>query len=538
MSVGLSLVAITYNTEVAAGNCSTNARRGYGFGFYKENKTFICWPGPGMDPYVRMYRHNDDTWGNSVKVWDHDNNNYHDWPTIVVDNNNYPHIFWSKHNGMLHHAKSNVQLGVEGGWTHQSWSDVATYPYPVVTANNNIYCFYREGTADYSDINYMKSTNGGSSFTRIQETIRGKEYGDGVYLMHVAYEPAHSGKPERIHLTWFYDTGSGSTEHKGVYIAYFHPSDGKCYSVEGDDLGASISTNDAEKCAIETASTDRRWNIVSSYLDNGDPIVVYRWITSDATKQEKSARWNGSSWTKKVISTDKSSSIYDIQKYGSDDFRVFFRDLDSDKVLIYKSTNGGDSWSSDGSIDLTQKINRLGVVENYNDEIQFVMTEDPDYSGNKDYTGSYDVIVAGDSPLSGTLSGTQSGYYNIKNKQYGTYLYGISSTGDLKLGTGTGNDAQWHLKDGNDDGWFALINREYTNNRAKAMGSTAVVELSSETGTDYILWKLQDDNSDTYYAIKAKMYGENRMDADSISSIVDLDPSGGDDRLWQIIPAD
>ncbi|MEM7613472.1 MAG: hypothetical protein AAF245_00405, partial [Pseudomonadota bacterium] len=71
---------------------------------------------------------------------------------------------------------------------------------------------------------------------------------------------------------------------------------------------------------------------------------------------------------------------------------------------------------------------------------------------------------AGATCLSGTLTGSQTGVFSISNKADGGRLRSSSATGNVVLGALSDTNISWTLQDGNQDGFFGLINSGLTAN--------------------------------------------------------------------------
>ncbi len=151
-------------------------------------------------------------------------------------------------------------------------------------------------------------------------------------------------------------------------------------------------------------------------------------------------------------------------------------------------------------------------------------------SGNKQAQGG----------LVGQLTGSQEGYYYIRNYNYLTYLRGSSTPITLREYSSSGIDhIKWSLKDDNNDGYYDIKVKStgnYLTGLVDGNGNlTGSLGLSSTGGQNINLWKLDSslDDGKGKYILRIKNDNNKRIYASGETS-VDLRSSYD---YWQLIPA-
>ncbi len=141
--------------------------------------------------------------------------------------------------------------------------------------------------------------------------------------------------------------------------------------------------------------------------------------------------------------------------------------------------------------------------------------------------------------LVGSLTGSQEGYYYIRNYEYGTYLRGYTSPVTLREYSSS-DHIKWRLLDSNNDGYYEIRVKstdKYLTGLINGDGDLTGV-LGVSTGgdqTNILLWQL-DSRLDTglgKYILRIKKDTNKRIYASGETS-VDLRSSTD---YWQLIPA-
>jgi len=349
-----------------------------------NNKTYIVWQADvGFDPYITFYNHSTATWGSVVKVASNPlSGDDHGAPSIGIDNNGYIHVFYGCHNTTLKHAKSDNAEDISAFTVQSDVATSASYP-KVITDGNNMYVFYRKGTASPWPECYKKSSDNGSSWGGENTFIEAPVAGGRVYVGHIEQTGS------QIHMGWCY-ANAGDTLRWDIYHAYLNISDAKMYSMGGADLGTTITETEATTyCQVVDSSGDET-NIPSLHLDSsGYPWMAYL-KGSGTSFTFYHVRWNGASWTTPVsiITTD--------YKWNFTDFIInSISDVDAWLTTAGSTGWGGDieewawngsAWSKTGTI-LSQAsagkaLNAPMVPINFNSGLRMVFceTNQGDYS--------------------------------------------------------------------------------------------------------------------------------------------------------------
>jgi hypothetical protein len=385
-------------------NGSSSCRRAHSAGLHAKDRTFICWAGPTMMPCVKMYNHKSGTWSKTVNIHPYTRNDYHDYPVILRGADDYLHVFWTKHNGDIHHCKSPGPLEVEGEWFHQVITGVgATYPCPMASEKGDLFLFYRgRGNASAGHADYLKSPDGGQTWKKVHDAIstRYKDRLRSFYLMHVTYEPARGKTPASYQLVWSLRSGGGKTALIDVYFARFNPDTERFECVSGTDLGESISEEERNnKCRVKQTE-HANWGLHSHSRDNGYPLVLFNTYEANGMKSI-CAKWTGNSWEETLLPFKHWWSA-EIEKRGPDAFRMYTQE---EHLLIWWDTmDGGTTWKKSGS----QKLPVLGfsqciLIDNYHPEIKFFIKQDDQWNP-KTYIGTDLILVAGEKQTRGEQS--------------------------------------------------------------------------------------------------------------------------------------
>jgi hypothetical protein len=298
------------------------------------NKTFISWAGKNEDSYVQEYNHATRVWS-APKFIDGGDADAHNYPTMIQANNGKLLIFRGMHNVELVVSEAPSPRSIGGTWTHRVIPQgvAASYPMPFKAANGDIYVFYRRtdktvdpsAPSDQRPMLYVRSTDNGRTW-RNSTQLTGMSYAvgstgrsdnmDETYFGQMRYEPARTGRSERVHIVWTLAGGGPEGErhdryHRNIHYAYFQPSNRRFYNAAGNDLGYQIGTSDVElrtkvvETPIELPAGFRSPDYIQlvGWQANGRPFVV--WITPDssATFHINAGHWNGSRWVVRRVTS-------------------------------------------------------------------------------------------------------------------------------------------------------------------------------------------------------------------------------------------
>lgn len=370
-------------------NGSSSCRRPHNAGLHADGRTFICWAGPKMAPCVKMYDHRNATWSKTAIIHSYRSKDYHDYPTMVLGQDKHLHVFWTRHTREIYHSRSPKPLQIDGKWTHKVIKAAgATYPCPMVGPNGELYLFYRgRGGPSRSHADYLKSTDNGKSWKVVKDAISTQYKGKsrGFYLQHVTREPARGSKPLSYQMVWHLRF-SPSSPLINVYFARFFPGQDVFKSVDGKDLGESISQDEAIKHCLVKETERASFEILSHAQENGHVTVFYslweepEWVC---------ARWTGKQWEEASVPFQPK----EIEYLGANGLRVYAQDKDG--VVWWESRDSGKNWRRAGSLALPVKgFSQCILIDNFNPEVRLFIKQDDKWNP-KTYDGTDSIFVVG-----------------------------------------------------------------------------------------------------------------------------------------------
>jgi len=379
-------------------------------GVYFNDKTFVTYQGTGLDPYAIEYDHATKTWsaptqiGVNPLVADH-----HGVPSIFRNDAGYLFAFYGCHDSAVQWAKTTNTDDIS------AWNDLgglgASHTYPIVEKDTagNLYLFLRGNLGgNNGPAVYFKSTDAppDSGDTWGAENIIIDFTGAGVgepiiYLGNVDHE---AGTPEKIHMAWqWYDYSLHGWYN--VYHAYLNLTDGHMYSIDGTDLGTTITFAEAEaNCKVHDTGAVNVGYFPKVHVFAGIPYVI--WNEYDgANAGFFFSYWTGAAWTapQKIVALD-----YTTERPNSFDFIV----NSATDIEAYLTTSGlsdayggdiekwdwdGTNWTKDLTI-LTEcesgvTLNTPQVVYGFDPDLKVIFGQFDAY----DYTTPLDVYAYGDS---------------------------------------------------------------------------------------------------------------------------------------------
>jgi hypothetical protein len=387
-----SVSAETYSaTMLSAGAGAVTDRRPVPVGLYDAsvNKTWVTWMGSASNSpaIIKEYDHATGTWS-ANKVIGTSFSDKHNYPAILKGADNRLYVFHGCHNSPLKMTRSPNPLSISGTWTDRSISQApgASYPAPVITSTGTIYVGHRwtrqnNGHSDDRPYAFAKSTDNGATWTRlvVVDPYPRSDNLTEIYNGQVTYEPAHDGQKAKIHLAWtIAGGGPGNHAHatygRNAYYAYLDPTNDRMYSVTGVDLGTTITNSEMEaSCKVvdtgcSTCGHQASLQVSAHYMDSGLPLVVYGHSTNGLT----ASRWTGSSWSHRVI-TSATGEPRDIFKFGPQSFKAFR--ASGNACQYFRSTDGGATWTSEGSVTAPHPASRCNVIVNHHPDVKLFMEE-------------------------------------------------------------------------------------------------------------------------------------------------------------------
>jgi len=146
--------------------------------------------------------------------------------------------------------------------------------------------------------------------------------------------------------------------------------------------------------------------------------------------------------------------------------------------------------------------------------------------------------------LTGTLKGSQEGYYYIKSVPYDTYLTSNSDGTGLLLteySTAAGNRQIWEILDSDNNGYFTLRNKYYNNfiygiqNSNGDLSATLGLKPDEDQATICNWWLYDNDDNGTYL-LRIRYKTSYRIFAEDPNSVCLLANAAGG-KYFEIIPA-
>ena len=144
----------------------------------------------------------------------------------------------------------------------------------------------------------------------------------------------------------------------------------------GEDLGDMIDIKGIRSCRVFDSGPldfeNKRivdYYFAPSYLsDTGYPLMVFNF-----NRTLISATWTGSSWDHNEILHDAAYNVFDIEKTGSTDFRLFQSQRD---ISVFTTSDGGANWSEKHRIVPEEgAVSKVIIIENAHPDLHFVALE-------------------------------------------------------------------------------------------------------------------------------------------------------------------
>ena len=375
-------------------NGSSSCRRSHNAGLHVDGRTFICWAGPKMAPCVKTYDHKTGTWSLTRIIHPYSNKDYHDYPTMILGKDKHLHVFWTRHNREIHYCRSPKPLDITGKWTHQVIKHAgATYPCPMLGPKGELYLFFRgRGNPTRSHGDYLKSIDNGKSWQLFKDAISTEYNGktNGFYLQNITAEPARDGKPLSYQLSWSLRFGPRSPL-VNVYFARFYPGEDVFKSIDGTDLGKSISQEEAMKYCLIKKANNIGWRLLSHSFKNNQVIVFYSYWKKEG---QVAARWTDEKW----IETDLPFDIKEVEYLSSSNtMRVY--GPHENGMAWWESSDSTNKWKQSGTLALPGKsLTHCVLIDNYNPDIQLYIRPDPEWP-QMNYNGTQSIFVLGQKKL-------------------------------------------------------------------------------------------------------------------------------------------
>lgn len=307
-------------------------RRAIGESYFdeKRNRTYVSWNEEGLAIYLAYYDHETKAWSKAECVFDcqlYGRWEYHDYVTMVPDQNGNPILFYHIHSKMAYIIKKDAN----GAWSRRVLSeDQNDYPAPI-RYQDKIYYFYsqnKEISYPYRPLRFMKSADDGETWSSPRDVIdSGKMTPDRyeeVYQTDVIFAPAGNGFPDRFLLSF---TMWGGKRHaaagKGAYCVAFYPSDDLCYDLDGNCLGEVIDYKKMkEYCEVDPGRISEQeefshvtYGPLASVDEKNRAVIVYGHRDETQKSLIMKIRNNGK-WEKSIIA-ENMWNVEDVVRVGN-----------------------------------------------------------------------------------------------------------------------------------------------------------------------------------------------------------------------------
>lgn len=360
-----------------------------------SNKTYITWQGTpnNLDPYVISYDHTTQNW--SEPYWVGNNqlgNDEHGSPAIIRDVEGYLHVFFGTHNLNIQHAVS-VNPDDVSQWITKPIIECggASYQQCAVVPNGDIYIFYRKfleyGPGYYNrTMGCIKSTDNGETWSVPYSVIDFSEIDNWIYPG--GFEVEGSSK---IHLSWTWCVPLSSPAiRRNAHHAYLDLADYHMYSMDGTDLGTTISKTEADAhCLAYNSGNHNIYNPKVHLDENGRPYIIFN--NYETNFNHDFIYWNGDSWTTPETITSGTNAP-DFIVHSSTDIEAYL--TSAGYATMDKWLWDGTTWSFDSTIydeQTTSYICLPKVVLNGVPELEVVFGEEQD-----DFTTPLNIYAWGD----------------------------------------------------------------------------------------------------------------------------------------------
>jgi len=365
---------------------------------YYNGKTYMVYQGDaGYDPYIICYDHATDTVSDPVRVGTNPlSSDYHGVPVILIDDTGHIHVFYGAHHGNLKYVRSDNPEDITAWTARGDPTGGCSYP-NVIPDNGDIHLLYRHITGTLGNLAYRLSGDNGATWGAeniiIETNIAAS---DGIY----AYMAQLDGT--KLHIVWRYYTLLAG--HQDVFHAYLELADGNMYSMDGTNMGPSITKAEADaNCLVVDSGVWGTASMAQRIDGDGYPYIIYN-IQTAAARDYRFTRWNGAAWvaSETIAETDEANNPADFILHSSTSITAFLvgsgaagRGGD-----IVKWTWDGATWSEIKTIlseaEAGMPLTSPKVPVDYDEELQVIFCEygGVDVTGLKVYASDGDSLIS------------------------------------------------------------------------------------------------------------------------------------------------
>lgn len=428
-----NLTAINdYSTLYSSGTSQPFTSLVYPEAITDGNYTYVVFNGDGPNPidkYINVCNHTSGTWSGASKIAEGIlSSDDHGAPSICMDSSGYLHVFYGAHHTTVYHIKTDNPAPHVSSWSSATapTSD-GSYPQSWVDSSGTMHLLYRNGIASSGQWCYRNSTNSGTSWSSEQVILDALE---GVYEGEPAYTDAG------VYMAWTYYNYSGLGLNEDMFGGFFSFNDWEVYSMDGDNLGVTVSYAEANTYCLIEDTNDQRVSAPHTRIDNDGNVYVQYNAQNASGYWARLAKWDVNSWTVTPFGSELGNYFNngDLVVY-SEDYLAFYYvtagaageggDLElweydtgvwTDKGTILTEAAAGNAlcnvhvvWSVDGEVDsLVEAVfceidigdysnSDLGVYAAYHgarEQVQKIITiiEDPTQIPIEDFDGANEKV--------------------------------------------------------------------------------------------------------------------------------------------------
>lgn len=363
-----------------------------------NGKGYVSWQykdigGLSQDPYMASYDIDNKIWSDPVWVGDNPlNGDNHGAPAHIVDDDGYIHVAWGSHGPTPMKYKRSTNPEDISSWDTMPnivyyW---CTYPRWLKDKYGRLYLFYRG--YEYYHMSHTYSDDGGDTWlvsnggvgdtTKLDIDLTGFPAIEAIY----ASAPTYDSVNHRIYVAWSAQAG---TYRYNLYAAYLDISHEIClpfssaekwYSLDGTDLGATITNAELGNClVVDTGSYGTGSYLPYIKLDsNNRPHIIYEIKTGASTAYLKHIYWTGVAWSSQYTICagywDGSGgwTIGDIIPSSSSNVIAYITNPTT--FALEKWSFNGSAWSQVSTIN-TSSCRHPTIVHNYTNDLRLVFTD-------------------------------------------------------------------------------------------------------------------------------------------------------------------
>lgn len=314
----------------------------------------------------------------------------HTQTSLAIDGQGYLHVAYGMHNNPMRLVTSNVAESVSGGFSVPAPSAVAafaggayTYPNMTTAPNGDVYMIVRDQRASYANQQgrLFRFDNVNRSWGELP-AFAGQS-GTTVYPDQILADEAGD-----LHILWEWAAGGAqAARHYGSYARFdpdtntYFRADGVAYSAGPINITSADIYQDLEGTEVFAPNVHGVQSAKLALDDDGRPLIAYGYSTTgtDSGYQHRFARWDGSQWSRNIVT----AGPFDIEKPWiaySDGILRYYGGVavsdplytGTDDVFVRTSTNLGETWSAPVSVTQGRDIQRpVGISLGSTDRLYF-----------------------------------------------------------------------------------------------------------------------------------------------------------------------